>query len=82
MLGDIYFVVSYCNQMIFGQFDNCVSLLELGRNHFSQKQIFKLNLKEDCMKKDNMKDLIFQFCLVYIRNSNYVFYTSKFHTFF
>lgn len=64
MLGDIYFVVSYCGQMNIGQFDNCISLLELGRTHFSQTQIFKLNLKGDCMKKTNMKDLVFQVCLV------------------
>lgn len=57
--------------MNFGQFDNWVSLLELGRIHFSQTQIFKLNLKEDCIKK-NTEDLVFQVCLIYISNSNYV----------
>lgn len=41
VFGDIYFAVSYCNQMIFGQFDNCASLLELGIIHFSQTQIFQ-----------------------------------------
>lgn len=75
MLGDIYFVVSYFNQKVFGQFDNYVSLLELGRIHYSQ--IFKLNLKEACIgkkkKKKNTKDLVFQVCLVYICDSNYVF---------
>lgn len=60
----MYFVVSDCGQISIGQFDNCISLLERGRTHFSQTQIFKLNLKGDCMKKNNMKDLLFQVCLV------------------
>lgn len=55
MLGDIYFVVSYFNQKVFGQFDNYVSLLELGRIHYSQTQIFKLNLKEACIGEKKKK---------------------------